>query len=1227
MPSNSKKTVQPIKNKNMHKIVLSVPDKNDTIVKRRMNIFSPAHMKQLANIPISMKSDIIKKYNQDIKKLDKIVDRQKIEKRLRSFSAKNKKMIKKDGIDISTYVDRRKRFLTKTNVLVILSTTIDNKVYYNEVNVKLNFSYDCCPDDAQVLADVKDSLSRKPYYTFRKIVNIHTIDMQKRIIPADESKKAKKGAGKKNFNFIGKVKLGGCKLNYHFSKDYDSKREDNGMCVIDYLRYELQGHPNISQKLLSKQCLLKAFELDNLTDGVTLIQIINFVNQSRYISMFAFSPSGKLIKKIRATGDKDKSTTLVFMINNNHIYPIINVDYKQSVMKKEIIQLSDYKFDINYENCKYIEDIDNLFESDSKVKLIPEENDFTDVMHRVENMTTMITTNMKWDNGRLIAFENDGTVYEKTLYHNDRMELLKSLFKKYKKNNELFEFKNQTYAQIAKNLYEYHFGSLSALKSRLTEDQFNIFDTYKITAYFKVIGDNYEKTKGRYGVAWDINKSYADVLLTNTHDYNIFTEFDDVQVYRNEDIVNGEYYTSKRFEMSEGSDIWIENGFYPHNFIIYCLENKYISKIDITYCIKASYKLPARTMQKFINLIKNDSLQISDFKRLINFFIGTLGQKWTKKDTAINTNDLDTALYTMTEQELEGFDVELDWHEQESTGEILYQVRSRKSTMNLNTSLPIHRSIICGGIMNLDKLYKKIAAPNMLVVGYCTDSIKVLYLETLPEELYQKVLDNEVLDDDDESNNIANLEIGGFKSENYRVTGRTLDADACNPEFTMKIYEINNYNREDIPRLMEENKPFLLTGAPGTGKSYTLGHSMYKEGDIVLSFTNKAVVNCRAYGMNAKTLDIIFYSKEGSGDNIYSFINRIKKYKTIYVDEYSMTSPKHMSILYSIWKISKKKIIFIGDVNQCLSVSDKQYDYTRCNAFLEMIGGNIITLDYVADKCRQDSKLIKCIIYLLENGKLHPMLKKKEYNINANIHITKFNSADDTINNINSAIIDEILKVKSKNRKIKYINNNPYFTDMRLVCNVTNLEETLYRSELYQIVKFEKEDICMISETGNKIKVKFDNIGWFSPAYGMTVYRYQGSSIDEPFNIMNIEQMSLREIYTAISRARNYDDLNLDYIDKIFTNSLIETVSTSIKSSPKKHEKKKDKTEIIKKKDFNIIAPVKIIIEKSEYITDTVRQELRVTCDGIRKKFKYKKCGLEAAILKVEQLLKDNLSK
>jgi hypothetical protein len=57
---------------------------------------------------------------------------------------------------------------------------------------------------------------------------------------------------------------------------------------------------------------------------------------------------------------------------------------------------------------------------------------------------------------------------------------------------------------------------------------------------------------------------------------------------------------------------------------------------------------------------------------------------------------------------------------------------------------------------------------------------------------------------------------------------------------------------------------------------------------------------------------------------------------------------------------------------------------------------------------------------------------------------------------------------------------------------------------------------------------------WFRPAYAVTVYKYQGETITENYNIMEIKLMDRNEEYTALTRAKRLDQIQLDFTDKYF---------------------------------------------------------------------------------------------
>lgn len=79
----------------------------------------------------------------------------------------------------------------------------------------------------------------------------------------------------------------------------------------------------------------------------------------------------------------------------------------------------------------------------------------------------------------------------------------------------------------------------------------------------------------------------------------------------------------------------------------------------------------------------------------------------------------------------------------------------------------------------------------------------------------------------------------------------------------------------------------------------------------------------------------------------------------------------------------------------------------------------------------------------------------------------------------------------------------------------------IFNSEIIDSKYYEK----IIKEFPKYIKM-------FEPCYAATVYKYQGKTIRSKYNIFDVEDMSFKELYTALSRATNIDDIYFDY-DKV----------------------------------------------------------------------------------------------
>ena len=59
----------------------------------------------------------------------------------------------------------------------------------------------------------------------------------------------------------------------------------------------------------------------------------------------------------------------------------------------------------------------------------------------------------------------------------------------------------------------------------------------------------------------------------------------------------------------------------------------------------------------------------------------------------------------------------------------------------------------------------------------------------------------------------------------------------------------------------------------------------------------------------------------------------------------------------------------------------------------------------------------------------------------------------------------------------------------------------------------------------------------FIPAFCVTVYKYQGSTIIEPYNIYDAEKMDKKQLYTALSRTTKLDHIHLTKLNDKYENN------------------------------------------------------------------------------------------
>jgi hypothetical protein len=909
----------------------------------------------------------------------------------------------------------------------------------------------------------------------------------------------------------------------------DSVNVNEGECAIDYIMYELAGKPFF--KSLTREKLIKFFGGLKATSE----QIISFAQQYDNLSVYAIDPLRRVFASHKAHSVFN-SYSLCFIVNNNHLYPVLDANMKKSIAQTGKITLNEYKFNTSYEDYQYIHDAGEEVDESKKVILFREftgENgsQFTiqekmrDSMNRVDEKTgkKYVVDQIKFQNGKIVAFQDPITkqVIEATCDFNERKIIVDGLSKKY--GNHLVKFQNQSYTQIAKTIFDNEFGTVKQLQSNLSEKIFDILDKHHVKPFCATLSNDI--VGGDDGLGYDICKSYSSVLLNNDVPFPIFQQFDEIQEFtKDSKFVAGEYYVAKAIKFCNG--MTYPRGWYPFNLIQFAKNRKCITRSDITMYIPAKQFVKPDVFKSFVEYIYTTYSE-SDAKKIINFFIGDFGQKFVKSDTGCITSCFDIACALLLQYEI-------DSHVSIDSLNDYHFVRVQGKDKKYKTGLPIHRHIICGGIINLVKLHDDIIGPESKVIAFNTDSIMIRY-PVISDEFYEQQWCK--------SKYTVLESIGKIRSEDWKIKCQSVsffvdrDIENYQPVEWSLIQEGDNFN--EFCKIVDESESALICGGAGCGKTEVI-KSIKKDTDLVLSFTNKAVENV--------------ISRCGNEDNVYTFdsflndhldyqhkVQKMLKYERVIIDEYSMVPVKFMEFLNKMKSWHKIKLLFFGDSNQCLQVDSNKviYDYITTSTFAKMCDGKQYVCSYKEQFSRYDIALKQELDFFLDQGKIQSTLNKKTEQLTySNICRSlvkkwkvieacskRFRAENPKNKTIKLSFIKDI---RGKHQKIDYT----YTVGEKLMC-IENMKD----------LKLYNGTICSLDDIvdGKLIigELKFDPesfVSSFESNFCQTIYKYQGASISEPYTIHELNIMTKRELYTSMSRGKKLSDVNFTYSEKQFLN-------------------------------------------------------------------------------------------
>ena len=931
------------------------------------------------------------------------------------------------------------------------------------------------------------------------------------------------------------VPLKGAKLHYKFLGEVKNINKNQGQCVFDYLLTEIDrdraaGKHSIGE--FTRADLVAFFGEQSLIEGVSTRQIMSWAASKRYVSCYALDPLLQTFSQHTREGGRDGTTrhTLVFVVNNGHCYPVTDPDYKRQVINMGRIELDEFKFDVKFEDYQFVSQQDLEMEGerlssgqmDKEVVLLEIDN-LAEIVANSAMKTGFLAYNMRFSGNRVTCFEHPVTnkIYISAEDHDDRVAACQKLHELHQCTE--FKFMNQSFTQIASSYFDIHYGLVK--QSECSSELTTIFDNYRMRPYITQFKENYELGTLE---GFDKSRCYSGILVNNEVDYNVFSSFDQPTKFsENDEIVCGEYYIQIDFFFGAGT-IKICSGWYPMVLVKYALQKGAITKKDIAYCIKASYHLKHDTFKGFVGDVINIFAGSSTAKTMVNCFIGGLNHQYVTSTKGCITEDYDCAMGVVFSENTKGRTPKIH-HVND-----LFFIRSEFKERKTQTNMPIYRHILASAYIELDKLHSSVCDENTVVIAYHTDSIKVFRPKHV--EIKEK----------------RDLVPGDIRREEVTVVAGTFfDQLEVNEPFVYAKPEWARLDETDdnYDAIVEfvKSHSCIVTGMGGCGKTETIKRA-WSDDSVALALTNMACENLRQRGVpNVHTLDSFFGEKE-------SFKNKVaktKRFKQVFVDEYSMVSTRLFSLLANIKSAlgeDAPSFKLFGDTNQCTPIEDRKYDYNDSSLVKGLCGGNWIGLKYKPNTSRYDEPLHAAIVSFMQTQRL-PVLP--------GVQLGQYYSNITATNNKRREVNAECLArfIAEFQPELKNIGGVTWAVGMPIISKLNVREIPLkssipvFNAQTFTIDRFHASSVVISRTCAGQVvpcEIPFEHFNEImDPAFAITINRFQGSEINTHFNIHEIEKMNFNGAYTAISRGTL-----LEYVHFTPTPRKFYKVKPTAKSTP-----------------------------------------------------------------------------
>ena len=430
-------------------------------------------------------------------------------------------------------------------------------------------------------------------------------------------------------------------------------------CVPEYLHnlYNNKEETNARKRLkkLTPEKVLEGLGMKTRDEGCDINQIDRFCSIYK-ITYYALNYRYEIIQTNNDEKFKNNLPKLVFVCANNHLYPVIDQQQRETVFKTcAIIGNGNKKYQIkkdendkvlNEETIITLDDVDDIrnycqenINSTNNIRILTTE--CHSYFHSEINNGNIWNGNVMEDKGVITQFKMKNITIQ---HYEENADRTREIIDTLNQNEVKYIFRGQRVHNLANEYWINNYGNIR-LNSICSLQVYDILSSREcMNSPFMHNFRNINNKKSL--TSYDVKKQYTNILSSCAdYGWSVFNPSDEVKPYNGE-VKTGLFYikTNNYFPLKG-------DGWYFDSVVEKALRYQIITNDDIKYELIPSIVLDKNTFISFVKEVY-DKFGIQS-KFAINGFIGILGKKLIQKQKTYYESSPDVVMYEMTQNNIE----------------------------------------------------------------------------------------------------------------------------------------------------------------------------------------------------------------------------------------------------------------------------------------------------------------------------------------------------------------------------------------------------------------------------------------------------------------------------------------------------------------------------------------------------------------------------------------------